>query len=93
MNYKKLGQILGKILILESILMLAPLLVSIVYKESLTHKLAFLLPIAAAFAAGMLLQLPRVKSSRLGLLEIPSTLPVILSRSPPIRQSARYGKM
>ena len=33
MNYKLLGRILGKIMILESILMLAPLIVSIIYKE------------------------------------------------------------
>ena len=37
MNYKKLGIILGKIMILESILMLAPLVVSILYKESFQH--------------------------------------------------------
>ena len=34
MNYKKLGKILGKIMILEGILMLAPLAVSLIYKES-----------------------------------------------------------
>lgn len=33
MNYKLLGKILGKIMILESILMMAPLAVSIIYKE------------------------------------------------------------
>lgn len=33
MNYKLLGRILGKIMILESILMVAPLIVSIIYKE------------------------------------------------------------
>ena len=33
MNYKLLGKILGKIMILEGILMVAPLIVSIVYKE------------------------------------------------------------
>ena len=31
MNYKKLGKILGKIMILESILMLAPLAVAFIY--------------------------------------------------------------
>jgi hypothetical protein len=34
MNYKKLGKILGKIMVLEGVLMLAPLLVSLIYKES-----------------------------------------------------------
>ena len=33
MNYKKLGKILGKIMVLEAIMMLAPLAVSVIYKE------------------------------------------------------------
>jgi len=59
MNYKKLGKILGKIMILEGVLMLAPLAVSIIYRESLTHILAFLIPILAVTAIGFLLQLPK----------------------------------
>lgn len=58
MNYKKLGKILGKIMILESVLMLAPLIVSFVYQESFTHKLAFIAPILALLAIGFLLQIP-----------------------------------
>ncbi|MBR3978704.1 MAG: TrkH family potassium uptake protein [Oscillospiraceae bacterium] len=65
MNYKKLGKILGKILILEGILMLAPLAVSIIYQESLTHILAFLIPIVAVAAIGFLLQLPKPKRNTL----------------------------
>ena len=61
MNYKKLGKILGKIMILEGILMLAPLVVSFIYKESLRHILAFLIPIIAVTAIGFLLQLPKPK--------------------------------
>lgn len=57
MNYKKLGIILGKIMILEGVLMLAPLAVSIIYREPLTHILAFLIPIAAVVTIGLLLQL------------------------------------
>ncbi len=59
MNYKKLGKILGKIMILEGILMLAPLAVSLIYKESVTHIFAFLIPIVALFLIGCLLQLPK----------------------------------
>ena len=59
MNCKKLGKILGKIMILESILMLAPLLVSIIYREDWKHKLAFILPIIALSGLGILLQLPK----------------------------------
>ena len=41
MEYKKLGRILGKIMVLEAILMLAPLTVGFIYKESFIHILAF----------------------------------------------------
>ena len=59
MNYKKLGKILGKIMILEAILMLAPLAVSFIYRESLRHILAFVIPITFLTVIGILLQLPR----------------------------------
>ena len=61
MNYKKLGKILGKIMILEGILMLAPLAVSLIYQEGITHFLAFLIPIAALALIGFLLQIPKPK--------------------------------
>lgn len=59
MDYKKLGRILGKIMILEGILMLAPLAVSLIYKESLIHILAFLIPIVILVLLGFLLQIPK----------------------------------
>ena len=59
MNYKKLGGILGKIMILEGVLMMAPLAVAIIYKESFLHVLAFMVPIIALAGFGFLLQLPR----------------------------------
>ncbi len=59
MNYKKLGKILGKIMILEGALMFAPLIVSIIYKEVFTNQLAFIVPILALLVIGFLLQLPR----------------------------------
>lgn len=65
MNYKKLGKILGKIMILEGILMLAPLAVSFIYKESLVHILAFLIPIIAITAMGFLLQIPKPERDNL----------------------------
>ena len=65
MNYKKLGKILGKIMILEGILMLAPLVVSFVYKESWKHILAFLIPIIVLALVGFLLQLPKPKRDNL----------------------------
>lgn len=65
MEYKKLGKILGKIMILEAILMLAPLAVSFIYKESFIHKLAFLIPIIALTVIGFLLQIPKPKRNNL----------------------------
>ena len=65
MNYKKLGKILGKIMILEGILMLAPLAVSFIYKESLIHILAFLIPIIVVTGIGFLLQLPKPERDNL----------------------------
>lgn len=59
MNYKKLGIIFGKIMILEGILMLAPLLVSIIYKEGTRNILAFLVPIALLLGIGLALQIPK----------------------------------
>jgi len=65
MNYKKLGKILGKIMILEGILMLAPLAVSFIYQESLVHILAFLIPIVAVTVIGFLLQIPKPERDNL----------------------------
>ncbi|MBQ7788936.1 MAG: TrkH family potassium uptake protein [Clostridia bacterium] len=65
MNYKSLGKILGKIMILEAILMLAPLLVSIIYGEPFSHQLAFIVPILALGIVGFLLQIPKPKRKSL----------------------------
>ena len=59
MNYKYLGKILGKIMILEGLLMFAPCVVSLLYQESFTHTLAFLIPIVLLILLGFLLQIPR----------------------------------
>lgn len=65
MNYSKLGRLLGKIMILEGILMLAPLTVSFIYKESLVNKLAFFIPIIIVTLLGGLLQIPKSKRNSL----------------------------
>ncbi|MBQ8496061.1 MAG: TrkH family potassium uptake protein [Clostridia bacterium] len=59
MNYKNIGRISGKIMILEGILMLVPLAVALIYGESLDHKLGFLIPIASLWLLGGLLQIPK----------------------------------
>ena len=65
MNYKKLGKILGKIMILESILMLAPLAVAMIYKEGMRNIFAFIIPIIALAAIGFLLQIPKPRRNTL----------------------------
>lgn len=65
MNFRKLGKILGKIMILEGVMMLAPLLVSFIYEEDLRHKLAFIVPIILLVSLGFLLQLPKTKRDTL----------------------------
>lgn len=65
MNYKKLGKILGKIMILEGILMLAPLVVALVYREPLRSVLAYLFPILALVGVGFLLQIPKTERESL----------------------------
>ena len=59
MNYKYLGKILGKIMILEGALMFVPFAISLIYKESFIHTLAFLIPLAILVALGFLLQIPK----------------------------------
>jgi len=65
MNYKKLGEILGKIMILEGALMLAPLIVSLIYNEPFQNVLAFAIPIFILVLVGCLLQIPRTKRENL----------------------------
>ena len=65
MNYRKLGKILGKIMILEGILMFAPLIVALLYKESFAHLLAFIVPILSLIGIGFLLQVPKIKRETL----------------------------
>jgi len=67
MNYGKLTKILGKIMILEALLMLAPLIVSFIYNEPFSHKLAFLLPMLILLLLGGLSQ--RIKSERTNLYQ------------------------
>lgn len=53
MNYKKLANILGKIMILEAVLMIAPLAVTVIYKEGIRNVLAFAVPIILLLALGI----------------------------------------
>ena len=55
MNYRKLGNVLGKIMILEEILMIIPLTVSLINKENSKYQLAFAIPIILLALLGFLL--------------------------------------
>lgn len=65
MNFRKLGKILGKIMVLEALLMIAPLVVALIYREDTKNVLAFLIPIVLLFGLGMLIQCPKVKRDTL----------------------------
>jgi trk system potassium uptake protein TrkH len=65
MNIKKILKILGKIMILEGILMIAPLVVSILYKEKFINILAFIVPIFILVSIGFLLQILKPKRNNL----------------------------
>lgn len=57
MNYKKLGQLLGKIMILEGVLMCAPLAVSLIYREGVVNAIAFIVPIILLVGIGYFLKI------------------------------------
>ena len=65
MNYQKLGNIIGKIMVLEGFLMLAPLLVSFIYKEPILHKIAFLVPVIYLISIGHVLSTIKPKRNSL----------------------------
>lgn len=67
MNFKLIGKILGKIMILEGIMMLFPLLVSIIYNEGILFIISYLIPIVILLVLGVVLSL--LKPERAGLYQ------------------------
>ena len=59
MNYKNLGRILGKIMVLEGALMHAPLLISLIYREGARAILSFVTPVLLLFGIGLFLSLQK----------------------------------
>ena len=59
MNYKKLANILGKIMITMGVLMIAPLVVSLIYTEGIRYAIAYVVPIVLVVGIGFLLQIPK----------------------------------
>ena len=62
MNLKLIGKIIGKIMVLEAILMVFPLFVAIIYKEGYLNIIAYAIPIVVILVAGLILQ--RMKTTR-----------------------------
>lgn len=65
MNYKNLGKILGKILLLEGVLMLAPMIVALIYHEGLQNIAAFAIPGAALIIIGLFSHLLKPRKNTL----------------------------
>lgn len=63
MNYKLIVNVLGKVLLVEALLMLFPLAVGFIYGEN-TY-MGFILPIIGLFAVGLPLSLIKVKDNKL----------------------------
>lgn len=67
MNLKLIGKIIGKIMVLEAILMLFPMVVAVIYNEGYLNVLAYAIPIVVILIAGMILQ--NMKTTRTGLYQ------------------------
>ena len=67
MNYKGIGQILGKIMILEGIMLIIPCIVSFIYNESIINSVAFIVPMVLLWTLGIILQ--HFKPERKGLYQ------------------------
>ena len=69
MNYRAIRHILGRILMLISLLMILPMIVSLIYRESIRNLLAFLIPIVLLLLTGWLLTLGKNKDTSFGARE------------------------
>lgn len=66
MNYRNIINIIGKVLQIEAILLLLPLLVGVIYKESWdTTLFAFFITALGSFVVGVLLNIPKPKSKKI----------------------------
>lgn len=67
MNRKVVINVLGKILLVISVLMLLPFAMTFIYEEGLNNILAFAIPILVIFTAGMIMTMRRVENYSLGI--------------------------
>lgn len=96
MNRKVVVNILGKILLAVSFMMLLPFAMTFIYRESLTNILAFAIPILVVFTAGIIMTIRRVENYSLGikdglfitsiswiLMSLVGTVPFLISQEIP----------
>lgn len=69
MNYRMIRNIVGKIMVLVSIFMILPMIVSFIYKEGITNYLAYLIPILILFCGGYFLSYKKLDDRKLGVKE------------------------
>lgn len=67
MNYGMIRNIIGKIMILLSIFMILPLIVSLAYQEGLRNYLAYLIPGFVSFGIGHFLNYKKSKDVKMGV--------------------------
>ena len=69
MNYGIIRKIIGKMLFLLAALMVLPLIVSLIYQEGLIFYLSYLIPIAVLLVIGVLLNIKKIKTSKMLIRE------------------------
>ena len=69
MNFRVMRNIIGKIMILFSIFMILPLIISLLYKEGLRNYLAYLIPGICTYGIGYLLSFKKNKDIKMGVKE------------------------
>lgn len=69
MNFSLIRNLIGKILVLVSGLMILPLIVSFIYKENIQNKIAFIIPITVICAIGLLLNIKKADNKKIGIKE------------------------
>ena len=71
MNFSMIKNIIGKIMVLLSILMILPLIVSIIYfnDEGIWNVLAYAIPIVVLFVVGIILSHKKLDNKKMGARE------------------------
>lgn len=65
MNYTIIKNIIGKIMIIIALLMIFPLIVTLIYKESIRNILSFLIPLIVCLLLGLFLNIKKAKNFKI----------------------------